>query len=607
MTLPISRPAAVSGRARFWIAFAAALTAPIYARPIRFAVAAGILFGACAASAATHPAKSPELADVQQALNAAAEGDIVVVPSGTATWKSTLTVTKNIKLEGAGIAKTIILDGLSGQGKNGRSRRSGGSLMKVELSKDSPMFRLTGFEFRGSPSGTGAKHVLLKLKGGSDSREHPLVAGCTSNFRLDHCKFDNVNGLAAVFTNLLGVVDHIEYIGKGDFCFVQHPNWGGAELGHGSWADDPYWGSNKFLFFEDCDFTNLWQKKVPYGFDAYLGARYVVRHCRFHGNTAITGHGTETPQRGTKQIEIYSNSFDFPASEQVKFPHLRSGSVLFHDNRLSNCFAGMGLHAYRQWTYDPDWGYSNGMNKWDENDTDRVPVAAGVNTAPMTTAVGANITDSQSTVGGAKNWKPGQFSGISEGVTYVIKNVSQLNKQGHPRQTFLTDNGTNSLKMGHVPIKFEVGDRYEIWKVKTSLDQPGQGKGRLLTGNVRYGGVTFASDGSAGSWPQRGYPREPCYSWNNVNLSGGAGTNVQIELSSNQHSIKDGRDYVNYGNVGDTPQKIGPIGNTYTCTPFTYPHPLQNQSSALNAPPVPFASSAREQNLPLRKTQTLPR
>jgi len=60
--------------------------------------------------AATVNAKSVSFADVNTAVGVAKEGDIVTIPAGTATWTSTLSLTKGITLIGAGSASTIILD-----------------------------------------------------------------------------------------------------------------------------------------------------------------------------------------------------------------------------------------------------------------------------------------------------------------------------------------------------------------------------------------------------------------------------------------------------------------------------------------------------------------
>ncbi len=59
-------------------------------------------------NAATINAASVSYDDVASAVSRATYGDTVVVPAGTVTWKSTLTITKGITLKGAGIDQTTI-------------------------------------------------------------------------------------------------------------------------------------------------------------------------------------------------------------------------------------------------------------------------------------------------------------------------------------------------------------------------------------------------------------------------------------------------------------------------------------------------------------------
>ena len=59
------------------------------------------LLAAGHAKGATVEAKSAALADVKTAIAAAGEGDTVIVPSGEASWTSTLVITKGITLQGA--------------------------------------------------------------------------------------------------------------------------------------------------------------------------------------------------------------------------------------------------------------------------------------------------------------------------------------------------------------------------------------------------------------------------------------------------------------------------------------------------------------------------
>src|SRR5207237_7793241 len=154
---------------------------------------------------------------------------------------------------------------------------------------------------------------------------------------------------------------------------------------------------------------------------------------------------------------------------------------------------------------------------------------------------GNNVTDN------TKSWARDQWLG--DGVSFIIINLSSpVDKNGEHAQTYLIGNTSNALKQGK-PIPFQVGDKYEIWKVKTSLDQPGQGSGILLTG--------LPPNASPVTCPQRGYPREPCYSWNNIDPTNG----TQMDIAAEEPSIKLGRDYFNRTSKP-------------AYTPFVYPPPL---------------------------------
>ena len=107
----------------------------------RVILAAIIMTVGCQVSGATIGAKSASLGDVESAIGSAHEGDTVIVPAGTASWTSTLVITKGITLKGATSIggsisspvvtdETIILDELprrSPQNRPGRQKRSPGA------------------------------------------------------------------------------------------------------------------------------------------------------------------------------------------------------------------------------------------------------------------------------------------------------------------------------------------------------------------------------------------------------------------------------------------------------------------------------------------------
>src|SRR5688572_18992751 len=63
--------------------------------------------------AATVTAASCSYSHVQSAVNAASHGDTVNIPAGNCTWTSKLLVTVGITLQGAGMDRTNITDGVS--------------------------------------------------------------------------------------------------------------------------------------------------------------------------------------------------------------------------------------------------------------------------------------------------------------------------------------------------------------------------------------------------------------------------------------------------------------------------------------------------------------
>jgi len=316
--------------------------------------------------AATWPAIDAQEANVAAAIANASDGDTVTVPPGVVTWSAQLTITKHITLQGAGIGQTVIYDNAPKGGDQ--------HLILVTLSGDNPPFRLTGFEFGipanytviAQPYGVG----ILEFQGGGGT----VVPGMSANVRIDHCKI-KVAGVAMTFRNVLGVVDHVEYIDTGftnpttasywggwQPACIYMPAWGGKDWGHGSWADAPNWGTDKFLFFEDCSFTGA---RPLFPIDAYQGARYVARYSTFK-DARVGATGTEGGGRGTKEVECYNNTFistdPFPSAQVC-----HSGTILVHDNLETNYRNGLELSVSRQYQ-GPAFGYSTGRSPWDEND-----------------------------------------------------------------------------------------------------------------------------------------------------------------------------------------------------------------------------------------------
>lgn len=311
-------------------------------------------------------ARTVSLADVSAAVALASEGDTVVVPAGTARWALPLNITKGITLQGAttvdtssalGTAndRTIILD--DGVAPN--------QIITVTLSPNQ-VFRMTGLTLAAGTS------TAVNGQGVNVSGICPGASG-TGSFRVDHCHFSNLNRNVDLQLGgwLYGVIDHCLFYGGGMAINIHHDRWGNTPqaYGDGSWAEPPYFGSNKFVFIEDNCIDNSTNNGSTAGIDAKHGARFVVRYN--HMNSGITGpHGTEGQRsRGARVMEFYNNivsySFDFPSGT-----NFRSGTGVVHDNQYINKCHGIGnIQAYRTFhDFGPPFGQANGTNKWDQND-----------------------------------------------------------------------------------------------------------------------------------------------------------------------------------------------------------------------------------------------
>jgi hypothetical protein len=571
----------------------------------------------------TIAAKSASRADVGTAVAAATDGDIVTIPAGTATWNSTLTVTKNIQIIGAGEGSTVITENLP--------RTNNASLFDISLSHESVApaysFRLSGMTLKSAnPVPLATDNGFIELHGTSHGTDSPVpyVRGCVSRCRIDHMMWDHLNGLAFLADSCLGVGDHITSIADAAGAptikvFMQ--NWtptvnpaDGVALpksylavrGFGSWADDSYWGTDKFWFFEDSNFT------VPTDAlgicDEDEGARTVYRHCTITGGTGLASHGMEgRSQPGIRAREVYNNYFITTKG----FAQFRSGSILYFNNKSTAMEVGVNLAGYRVYNQSSNWGGASGDNRYDIN-AEGGPLVSGTITA---VAPPGGADADTITVGAGDDLSA---IDLTDGSCYAILDLDDpftntltggTGTENDPGWQFyqssiygISGKTLTILHFGNVPrsANWRVGHRYQIQKVLAVWGAPGHGKGNLLNtatigGLGSYATWTYpATSGAKATTPfkigQNGstpYPLDPCYSWNNTdNKFGYLGFSGTILFNN----IKSGRDYFNLSqratesqDVGYPPQtysratsdypKIGPT-QSIAYTPYTYPHPL---------------------------------
>lgn len=497
----------------------------------------------------TRTAASAALADVQAVVSAAASGDTVVIPAGTATWTSTLQVTKNINLRGATKVVrtgetsftvtdlTIIKDGETGGDKKT------GSIIYCNFSGSDPHPpRITGITLDGSASTNGGGMMVY-------------VEGDAHNVRIDNINFTNTpRKCIQTYGEIFGVMDHCsssQGVGSAKFEF-NHTTYAPVgdnnvyTNGDGSWIDGPKFGTSRAFFVEDCQFYSVPPEKHG-SLDGQSGMRRVVRHCYISG-THVNLHGTETGgrTRSARMVETYQNTIDLRGYNITVTDH-RGGTGLYWGNTYlsdSGAFRGYNLQAYRQTATFPQWGASNGANPLDNNDTEGNGTyvsghsphlyASGTITG-STFSNGLPVTVTVSGINGSTDWSGYALSDTTSGaVSYTSAAgntaacamiTSNSGTTLNVETTLRTTTGSNSWLVGNSVVIYRLA--------RASVDQAGMGKADLLSGTPP----------TNTSWPRQN--TEPLYSW--LNTQNGAPFNALFELPTlfPYPTIKENRDFFN--------------------------------------------------------------
>lgn len=533
-------------------------------------------------------AASCSRADVQAAVTAASEGNVVQIPAGICEWTTALVIGKAITLQGQGIGSTVIRDGVT---------TSPLSLIRWTLVANKTS-RMTGIEFQaGSATGQGDGGVTV-TGNNTDSQR----------MRIDHCKFDHVRGFSIWVVGALGVADHNTFLnGAVQLPFyIFHPTWDGGSYGDKSWNTGPQWGTDQFFFIEDSTFTRDTGNYVAM-LDAQQGARFVVRHNTIT-RSWVEAHGTESGGRGrgTRAFEVYANTFTGDGGGGSLLVNQRSGSSLIYDNTLTGMTQVATIHVINERQLSPytPWGQADGSNVWDKNVAGgpfesrtassagtltvtvagasfpnyagysikkiasggcHIPIASSTATNPVvfTTSIAHGLSSSELiyldnyigstpaisgryvvTVTDATHFTiPVNVSVTGTGGTVskasVVNCASQIASNTSTVLTFITG-------IQHPDLTFTAGDTFQIWRVDEALDQPGKGAGALLTGDP---------PSIPGGWYNQ--VDDPMYEWNNT--SDGS----DVAVSSGTASVRINEHY--FSNT--------PLGG-YTA--YTYPHPLTN-------------------------------
>jgi hypothetical protein len=293
--------------------------------------------------AAEIKAVSCSQAHVQLAINLAADGDVVLVPAGSATWATTVSVpsSKKITLKGAGMGATII--------------------------KGSPPGRFLAYRDKSGSRLTGIQFIDCNVQLGGEG------------WRVDHC-FLNRPSVWGEGVLVVGETPGVHPTGLVDHCVFRNARvnvYGSAEMleesdsQHLIWAQPfPSGSGDHVVYVEDNEFTFTVFGNV---IDANFAGRFVFRH-NVVTDSYLEVHSVQENNRACQGWEIYENTFRQVKREMWAAMFIRGGTgVVFNNTITGKWETGVALNNVRDTTDCETCGLCDGTSTWDEN----TPTGAG--------------------------------------------------------------------------------------------------------------------------------------------------------------------------------------------------------------------------------------
>jgi hypothetical protein len=276
----------------------------------------------------TQVASSCSASAVQAAVDAATNGDTVLIPDGTCSWSTGISTTKRIWIRAQNYTPT-----------------SGGAtsypVIITNNSSSAPLFSLTtGDDFHVRLSG-------LRFNEGTGTRNHIVVSGNGSKIALVDDVYMEVkqrNGSQQevafiAWTARGGVIWNARFVG-----LAAGSADGVGPTGGSIWVSNPNraWNSASTMGMLDADgSTNLYiENSSCYNIGAFLdaddNARVVLRHSLFDGCVQLQTHGF-TSAWGGRHVEFYNNTFSVTNANRNhagRYVWIRAGTFLFTDNSV---------------------------------------------------------------------------------------------------------------------------------------------------------------------------------------------------------------------------------------------------------------------------------
>ena len=268
--------------------------------------------------AATRTATSCSQSAVQSAISASSPGDTVNVPAGSScSWSGGVSIS-GISLMGAGksTSGTVVTAGT------------------ITITKHaSQLTRLSGFRFTGTD-------VHISVGGSASARAYIID---NSYFYSGGSNFIDIGANGGLLYQNDFYMDPSQ--GAGPDVFAIHPgeDWSQPTTFGTADTQGPS-GGERNIYFEDNTFSNVLET-AP---DGDQGARIVIRHNQYTDSSIVfhSGKPNDTSDNGTRQFEIYNNTFSRVTScdNLNKWIWVRGGSGVIANNAMdssnTSCFGG---------------------------------------------------------------------------------------------------------------------------------------------------------------------------------------------------------------------------------------------------------------------------
>jgi hypothetical protein len=288
---------------------------------------------------ATLYAKSVSLTDVNAAISSANTGDTIVVPTGSATWASKLTITKGIILLGNGIGKTIITNGTS-------TKTYLIQYVPSDYSLNAP-FRISGFSFNLNNNGGG-------IELGAWGKTAPFTV--QTNIRIDNNRFYNAQNSTQhqafwIYGGMYGVIDSNQIDGV-RYPIRNLPQVSGPSYWN-SWETTGFRyipGDEYVMYFEDNTVSNFLTGVIT---DCNMSGRYAFRYNTIDSSSMSSWplfdlHGNYGQGWSCFGGEIYGNLVT-AGSQGGIFCQQRGGQMIIHHNNITST-SNWSIQAREEYT-----------------------------------------------------------------------------------------------------------------------------------------------------------------------------------------------------------------------------------------------------------------